>query len=63
MAVKSKPFWQSTTLWINVIGIVATVLTLVSGMTKDADIVAILLAIANILNRFRNIPAEKLTIK
>ena len=61
--VPTKPFWKSTTLWINFAGIVVVVLTMVSGMVKDADVVAIIFAVINILNRLRNVPAEKLTLK
>jgi Mg2+/citrate symporter len=61
--VNTKPFWRSTTLWINAVGILATILTIVSGMVKDAEVVALLIAIANILNRFRNVEPKKLTIK
>ena len=56
MAVLSeKPFWESTTLWINALGIVAIVLELIvkTELIPDADIVAIIVAILNILNRFR----------
>lgn len=48
-----KPFWKSSTFWINAAGIIATILTVVAGMTQDTQIVTILLAVANILNRFR----------
>lgn len=56
MAVKAKPFWQSSTLWINFIGIVAIILEVVikSDLIPDADIIAIIVALLNILNRFRN---------
>ena len=52
----NKPFWQSTTLWINVAGVVALILNVVLATNKivDPDIIAILVAVLNILNRFRS---------
>lgn len=63
-----KPFWESTTLWINALGIVAIVLELVvkTNLIPDADVVAIIVAVLNILNRFRvqsSGDVQKLTIK
>lgn len=51
-----KPFYMSSTLWINVLGVVALVLNLVLATNKivDPDIIAILVAILNIANRFRS---------
>ena len=66
MAVSSKPFWRSSTILINLAGIVVLLISFViqSNLIPDADVVAILVAIANILNRFRA-PAkiQSLTIK
>ena len=55
MAVKAKFFWQSSTFWINFLGIVVIALEFVvqSNLIPDADVVAILIAVLNILNRFR----------
>lgn len=55
MAVTSKPFWQSSTLWINVLGIVALVLNflLVGHVIVDPQVVALLVAVLNIINRLR----------
>ena len=55
MAVKAKPFWQSSTLWINFIGIAIIVLDLAveSNLIPDPDVVTIVVAVLNILNRFR----------
>jgi len=53
--LKSKPFWQSSTLWINGLGVLVVVLELVvnTNLIPDADVVAILVAVLNIVNRFR----------
>ena len=65
-ARSTKPFWKSSTFWINAAGIVVTILTIVinSDIIPDADVVAIVTAILNILNRLRA-PAsiKKLTIR
>lgn len=65
MAVKSKPFYQSSTLWINGLGVLAVILSLVLDLKviNDSEVVAIIVAVLNILNRFRPIEAKKLTIK
>jgi len=62
---KIKPFWQSSTLWINFVGVVAVVLSMVvnSGLVEDTEIVALLVAVANILNRFRKVDKVNLTLK
>lgn len=54
-ALSEKPFYLSSTLWINAIGVVAIVLefVLVTNIIPDAEIVALIVAILNILNRFR----------
>ena len=51
----SKGWWKSTTVWINLVGIVAIVLDLVikTNIIPDPDIIAIVVAILNILNRLR----------
>lgn len=55
MILKSKPFWKSSTLWINVLGIIVIALDLVvkSNLIPDPDVVAIIVAVLNIINRFR----------
>lgn len=54
-ALQSKPFWKSSTLWINTLGIVAIALEfiLTSNLIPDAEVVALIVAVLNILNRFR----------
>jgi len=53
--MKSKPFWESSTLWINAVGVLIVVLDLVvkTNLIPDADVVAIVVSVLNILNRFR----------
>lgn len=55
MAVQAKFFWQSSTFWINFAGILVIVLDLVvhSNLIPDGDVVAIILAVINILRRFQ----------
>lgn len=55
MAASNKPFWKSSTILINLAGILALVLSFVvqSNFIPDADVIAILVAVLNILNRFR----------
>jgi hypothetical protein len=50
-----KKWWQSTTLWINILGIIAIGIELVvkSNSIPDADVTAILVAVLNIINRLR----------
>lgn len=54
-ALQTKPFWKSSTLWINAIGIVIIVLefVLTTNLVPDPEVVALIVAILNILNRFR----------
>ena len=61
--LKEKPFYLSSTLWINAIGIVAIVLEFViaNNIIPDAEVVALIVAILNILNRFR--PAKTTDVK
>ena len=63
--VKTKAFWQSSTLWINVIGVVAVVLTMVvnSGIVEDTEVVALIVAVLNIANRFRKVEKINLSLK
>lgn len=55
MAVKAKFFWQSSTFWINFLGIVVIALEFVvqSNLIPDADVVAIVVAVLNLINRWR----------
>lgn len=52
----SKPWWKSSTILINLVGVIVLGLTYVvdSGLTNDQDLVALILAIVNILNRLRS---------
>jgi uncharacterized membrane protein len=61
-----KPWYKSSTIWINLAGILALVIDFIvrSNAIPDADVIAILVAIANILNRLRApITVEKLSWK
>lgn len=55
MAIETKKWYESSTLWINIVGVVAVVLELAlqTNIIPDADVVALLVALLNILNRFR----------
>jgi hypothetical protein len=50
-----KVWYKSTTILINLAGILSLVISffLNSGMVTDKEIIAILIAVANILNRLR----------
>lgn len=56
-----KKWYQSSTIWINLLGVLVVVLDLVikTNLIPDPDVVAIVVAILNILNRFRVKPTEK----
>lgn len=60
----AKPFWESTTLWINLAGVIVIIIQTVvtNNIVVDKDLVAILLAIMNIVNRFRN-TSQPLTLR
>ena len=62
--MKSKPFWMSSTLWINFLGLVALVLNyfIKNVFIPDPDLIALLVAVANILNRFRDVKKVDLTM-
>jgi hypothetical protein len=53
--IAAKSFYQSTTFWINFLGIVAVVLklTVSSNLIPDADVTTILVSLLNIVNRLR----------
>lgn len=50
-----KPFYKSTTVWLNVLAVVVLVLDSVLrfNVIQDKDVVAIVVAVLNLLNRFR----------
>ena len=62
---KTKMWWESSTVWINLVGALVVALKLVvdSNLIPDADVTAIVVALLNILNRFRApkvvLPIEK----
>jgi hypothetical protein len=55
VAIAEKPWYKSSTIWINVAGMIALVLDFIvrSGTIPDADVIAIILAIINIIRRFQ----------
>ena len=64
--VAEKPWWESTTLWINLAGVAAIALETMSegDFVTDPGWVALIVAVLNILNRLRASPAnvKKLTV-
>jgi hypothetical protein len=62
--MNTKPFWQSSTLWINAVGIIAVFLTVILDLKiiNDVEVVALLVALLNILNRFRPVEKKELTL-
>jgi hypothetical protein len=51
---KAKGWWRSTTVWVNLVPVIILVIEYVTKTyVIDPDVVAILTAIANILNRIR----------
>lgn len=57
-----KDWYKSSTIWLNLAGIVAVILELVleSNLIPDEDITGIIFLLLNILNRFRVKPGEKI---
>ena len=56
MVVVEKKYWfQSSTIWINLVGILVVVVDLIvkTNLIPDPDVIAIIVSILNILNRFR----------
>ena len=55
MMFDSKSFLASSTIWLNAVGIIVIVLQIVTStsLVVDPEIQALLLAILNLLNRFR----------
>lgn len=54
--VEVKPWYKSSTLIVNFIGIAVMLLTVFvdTGITNDQEIVGFILAVINILNRIRS---------
>jgi H+/Cl- antiporter ClcA len=50
-----KKWYQSSTIWINLLGIVVIVLemTVATNLIPDPEIVALIVAVLNILRRFQ----------
>ncbi len=65
-SLEEKPFYQSTTFWINAAGVAAILLdfAITENMIPDARYVTVALGLLNILNRFQlTEPVKKLTLK
>jgi hypothetical protein len=50
-----KKWYQSSTIWINVVGILVLILefVLTTNLIPDPEVIAVAVAVLNILNRFR----------
>ena len=55
MATVAKPFWQSKTIILNIVGIIVIFLQVLPnlGLPIDTEFQALILAIVNVLNRFQ----------
>ena len=55
MATETKGWWKSSTILINLVGVLVVVLDLVvkTNLIPDAEVVAIIVAVLNMLNRLR----------
>jgi len=55
-----KLWWKSSTIWVNLIGIAVPILdtVLATNFIADKEVYALILAVLNILNRFRVSPAK-----
>jgi hypothetical protein len=51
--VTVKKWYESSTLWVNIIPLVLLVLDYFIRTSADAQVIALLTAIANIINRLR----------
>lgn len=60
MAIKEKKWYQSSTVWLNLIGFIVPVLDMVvkTNLIQDKEVFALILAVLNILNRFRVSPSQ-----
>lgn len=60
----TKPFWESTTFWINAAGMAAVGLEMAKMVPGiQPEYVALIVAVLNIINRFRVAgPVKRLTL-
>lgn len=57
----AKPFWKSSTLWLNVVGILVIGLQYITDKNLlDPDFQTLALAVLNLINRFRTSTPVKL---
>lgn len=61
--METKPFWQSSTLWINTLGIILGIASIAVEIRGDTEIIGLVTSILNILNRFRPVEKTELTLK
>ena len=52
MGNNSKPFWQSKTIWTNILGMAATMIGPSAGIHLDAATTALSFGVANLVLRF-----------
>lgn len=57
---REKMWWESTTIWINLLAVIVPVLDLITQMNiiQDKEVYALIIAVLNILNRFRVSPSD-----
>lgn len=57
---KEKKWFSSTTIWINLIGFLVPILDLLvqTNFIQDKEFYALIIAVINILNRFRVSPKD-----
>jgi hypothetical protein len=58
--VEKKQFWKSRIIWINIIGLIAMIVEYQTGVLLNNDIQLAILAVLNMILRFRTDEAIKL---
>lgn len=60
---KSKTWYKSSTVWLNIVAVLVVALkfALNSNLIPDPDVIAVITAVLNILNRFRT--TQPVTLK
>jgi len=51
-STNSKPFWQSKTIWANLLGVAATMFGPQAGLHVDAETTSLIFGIGNLVLRF-----------
>ncbi len=53
--MKEKKWYESSTIWLNIVGVIIIALQMVlQSNTLNPDVAALILAVLNILNRIRS---------